>query len=412
MKKFRILALALALVLCFSMLGACSGDTNGSADGKATEGATADAENTDTGSGEPINLGVLAPLTGDVAQYGIAVNNGVKLYIKQVNAAGGVNGKQITLIPYDEEGDATNAITGYNSLVDQGVTAIIGSVTSTPTIAVVSEAFADNMPMITASATAAGVTYDEGSGTVYTNMFRSCFIDPFQGEKMATFAVEELGAQTAAVLYDTGDDYSLGVMEAFVETAKALGLEIVAREGYPNGSMEFQSQLTNIAAQNPDVLFAPVYYEDVALIAQQAASAGVTAPMMGVDGWDTVLSVIRDASLLEGAYYCSGYSAQDDSALVQSFLSDYEAEYGETPNMFAAQGYDAAMVLIAALEQAESQGLAAGSDAYKQAVIDAMAATDMTCVTGSITYDEYNNPQKTAFIINITGGSATLWGQF
>jgi len=270
------------------------------------------------------------------------------------------------------------------------------------------------MPMITASATAAAVTYDEESGTVYTNMFRSCFIDPFQGEKMAAFAFEQLDAKTAAVLFNTGSDYSIGLKEAFEAKAAELGLEIVAVEGFADGAKDFQSQLTNIAAKGPDVLFVPDYYETIALVAQQAQSAGlVDAAMLGGDGWDAVLTVMPDdKSSIEGSYYCSGYSTEDPDPAVQNFLAAYKAVYNEEPNMFAAQGYDAAMILIAALEKAEATGSDAGSDAYKTTVIEAIKATDMDCVTGHVVYNEYNNPEKSAVIINITDGEAKFWGTY
>ena len=160
------------------------------------------------------------------------------------------------------------------------------------------------------------------------------------------------------------------------------------------------------------MLFVPDYYSVVALVAQQASAAGLTATMIGADGWDSVLDVVTDASLLEGAYYCSGYSIQDTSEAVQTFVKNYQAKYNTTPNMFAAQGYDAAMIMYAALAKTEEQGLDAGSDEYKAALIDALNATDMDCVTGHVTYDEFNNPEKTAAIINIKGGEATFWGKY
>lgn len=396
MKKFRVLSLALVLVACLSLLAGCSsGNSENNGD-----------------SGKTIKVGVLAPLTGNVAEYGIAVRDGAKLYIDQVNANGGVNGKTIELIEYDEEGDSTKAVTGYSSLVDKGITALIGDVTSLPTLAVAPEAYKDNMPMISASATAEGVTYDAETDTIYTNIFRSCFIDSFQGAKMASFAYENMSATTAAVLFDTGDDYSIGLKDAFIAKCEELGVEVLSEQGYATDSVDFQSQLTNIAAQNVDVLYVPVYYKDVSLIAQQAKSAGVTATLIGGDGWDTVLDVISDTSLLEGSYYCSGYSTIDTSEAVQNFLSDYKDSYDSVPNMFAAQSYDATKILVAALEKAESQKLEAGSDDYKQAVIDAMGATDMDCVTGHITFDEYNNPQKDAAIINVVNGEASFWGNY
>lgn len=421
MKKLRILSLLVASVLSVSMLAACGGSGSGSAAESAAPAAGDSAAPAGEGGDEPaapavsggsIRVGILAPLTGDVAQYGIAVSNGAKLYLEQVNEAGGVNGKTVEIAEYDEEGDPAKAVTGYNYLLDEGVTAIIGDVTTAPTLAVVPEAQADNMPMITASATAAAVTVNEETNEVYQNVFRSCFIDPFQGEKMAAFVAEKLAGKTAAVLFNTGSDYSVGLKDSFVSKAAEVGLEIVATEGYSDGAVDFQSQLTNIASKNPDALFLPDYYNTVALVAQQASSAGLETAMIGVDGWDTVMSVVTDPSLLEGAYYCSGYSAEDTTEAVQQFLSDYKARYNEEPNMFSAQGYDAAMILVAALEKAEAAGLEAGSGEYKQAVIDAMKATDMECVTGHVTYNEFNNPEKTAVIINITGGAAKFWGKY
>ena len=410
MKKFActLLALMLALV-CFA--GCSSAPAQQPADsGSNTPAAPADPA-APAASSETIKIGLLAPLTGAVAEYGQAVANGARMYIEELNAAGGINGKQIETIEYDEEGDPAKAVTGYNSLVDQGVTAIIGDVTTAPTVAVVVESQADNMPMITASATAASVTLAE-DGTIYENMFRSCFIDPFQGSKMASFASEKLSAKTAAVIFNTGSDYSIGLSDSFQEQAATLGLELVAIESYADGATEFQSQLTNIAAKNPDVLFVPDYYSVVALVAQQANAAGLSAAMLGADGWDTVLDVVSDSALLEGAYYCSGYSIQDTSEAVQTFVNNYKAKYDATPNMFAAQGYDAAMILFAAVAKAEEQSLTAATDEYKAAIIAAMNATDMDCVTGHVTYDQYNNPEKTAAIINITGGEAAFWGKY
>ena len=394
MKRFvtKMVAVVLAVVFVMSF-AACSGKK---------DSAT-------------IKVGVLAPLTGGVAEYGNAVNNGIVQFVEELNAKGGVNGKQIELVTYDEEGDPVKAVTGYNYLVDQGVVAIVGDVTTAPTIAVVAESQADGMPMITASATNAAVTCEMKDGAVvrvYENMFRSCFIDPFQGSKMAAFAVDELKAKTAAVLYNVGSDYSGGCAQSFQETAKAKGLEVVAVESYADGAVDFQSQLTNIAAKAPDVLFVPDYYNVVALVAQQAFAAGSKATMLGSDGWDSVLDTISDPSLVEGAYYCSGYSEEDTREAVQTFVKNYKAKFGATPNMFAAQGYDAAMILCAAIEKAEASGAKAGTDEYRKAIIAAMKATDMDCVTGHVAYDQYNNPEKSAAIITFEGGKAKFWGNY
>lgn len=362
---------------------------------------------------DEIVIGWLGPQTGDVAQYGLAVQAGVDLYVDQLNAAGGINGKTVRVEYYDEEGDPVKAVTGYGDLLDRGAVAIIGDVTTDPCAAVVTASQADNTPMITASATAVSITYDEETDTVYSNMFRSCFIDPFQGVTMANFAANELGAKTAAVLYDNGSNYSVGVYENFIAQCKENGIEVVADESYASGTVEFTGQLTNIASTNPDVLFLPVYYSDVAIIAPQAEQAGITATMLGVDGWSTVLDAVTDPALVEGAYYCSGYSVESTDELIQKFLADYqEANDGAIPGMFDAQGYDAAWILCDAIAVAEQSGAEYGTPEYGQAIIDAMAATDGDFVTGHVTYDDHNDPQKTAFILNLVDGEEKYWGSY
>jgi branched-chain amino acid transport system substrate-binding protein len=386
-KKFRILAVMLVSALLVSSLASCGG----------------------TSASGAVKVGILAPLTGDVAQYGIAVSNGAKLYLDEFNAKGGL---QIEYVEYDEEGDPAKAVTGYNHLVDQGITALIGDVTTTPTLAVVEVAKADNMPMITASATAASVTYDAESDAVNGNVFRSCFIDPFQGTKMASFVQEKLSAKTAAVLFCSEDDYSIGLKDSFVEQAGRIGLEVVSTEAFAKGATDFQAQLTNIAAKAPDVLFISYYYGDVALAAAQAKEAGVSATLIGADGWAGIMEVLTDPGVIEGAYYCSGYSSDDTTPAVQEFIKSYQAKYGEVPNMFAAQGYDAAKVIVNAVQKAVDAKLQPGSAEFKQAVIDNLKATSLDCVTGHITYDEYNNPEKDAVIINVKGGVETFWGKY
>lgn len=414
-KAKKLLAMLMALTMIFALCAGCGSSSNAPAETETSENnaPAAAGEEAAADAGE-IVIGWLGPQTGGVAQYGLAVQYGVDLYVEQLNAAGGINGKPVRVVYYDEEGDTTKAITGYNSLVDSGVVAIIGDVTTGPCTAVVAESQNDNMPMITASATAASITYNEETDTVYTNMFRSCFIDPFQGTTMANFASEVLGASTAAILYDNGDTYSTGVYEYFAAQCAELGIEIVATESYASGSVDFSGQLTNIANADPDVLFLPVYYNDVALIAAAAASAGVDATLLGVDGWSSVLDVVTDPSQVEGAYYCSGYSTEDTSELIQAFLADFAAKYGadEVPNMFSAQGYDAAWILCDAITAAEEAGVAYGTDEYSEAIIAAMAATDGDYVTGHVSYDEHNDPQKTAAILNITDGAETFWGSY
>jgi len=395
MKKNRILALSVAVVLMIALLAGCGTGQPGSGAGN--------------GEGEVL-IGVLAPMTGPVAQFGMAVHQGLSLYIEQFNARGGL---QIRFETYDEEGDIVNAVVGYNHLVDQGVTAIIGAVTSGPTMAVVPLAYEDNMPMITASATHAGVTFNAAENRVFTNMFRSCFIDPFQGQKMAEFAVEVVQAQTAAILFNNEVDYSIGLKEAFEARAAELGLEVVAVEAFQVGTIDFRGQLTNIAATNPDVLFVPAYYQDIALVGPQHIGAGLQdTVLLGADGWATTIEFMEEPHSLNGAFFLTGFSSDVQDDRVQQFITDYQEAFGEMPNMFAAQAYDAAMILISAIELALADGHEAGTTEFKAAVIANMSATDLTGVTGHVTFDSYNNPQKTAVILEVVNGEETFWGYF
>ena len=263
------------------------------------------------------------------------------------------------------------------------------------------------MPQVTASATATGVTVIDPAdpeSEIRPNVFRACFIDPYQGEKMANYAVEKLSAKTAAVFYQTGNDYSEGLMNAFVEKAAELGLEIVDTEAFAEGDKDFKAQMTNIAAADPDVVFAPIYYAEAGLAITAARAAGCDAVFMGGDGFGSVKNY-ASAEDLEGSVYCSGYAPGTDS--VKQFEEDYKAAYNvdEIPNMFAPLAYDAAMLLCEGLKAAEEQGPTAGTDEYKQAVIDAIKNMNGTeGITGSYSFDEYNNPIKPVAIIELTGG--------
>lgn len=399
MKKFLSIALVLVLIIgCFAACG-----NKATTDDKAA-GESAAPES--TASGETIKVGIIGCHTGEYAQYGLGVKNGATLYIDQLNANGGINGKQVEIVAYDNKGDNQEAINAFNRAVDEGITALIGDVLTGNTIAVVGEAYPLNMPMITASATAAAVTYDEETDTVYSNVFRTCFIDPFQGEKMAKYASEKLGAKTAAVIYETGNDYAVGVKDAFIATCKEAGIEVVDEEGYATGDVDFKSQLTTIASKNPDVVFCPNYYEDDGLIITQAREVGVKATFIGADGMSGV-SAYASAADLEGTVYCSGYAPASTEA-VKAFEAAYTEKFGaDTLNMFAATAYDAAMVLCNALQVAEEAGLKAGTDEYKQAVIDAIRdnSGELEGITSKgYTFDDHNNPVKDACIMKLEGG--------
>lgn len=381
MKKLTAIALCLAMLLM---------------------GVSAFAEDAGT-----INIALIANTTGDYAQYGIPVRNGAMLYIDQLNAAGGINGKQIQVFEYDDKADGIETVNAFNLALENNISAVIGSVLTGATIALSDATYEVNVPQITASATAAGVTVidpEDPESEVRTNVFRSCFIDPFQGEKMADYTVNKMGAKTAAVLFETGSDYSEGLKDAFVAKAEELGLEIVATEAFATGDRDYRAQMTNIAAQNPDVVFCPIYYGEAGLAITQARQVGITATFLGGDGFGGIKDYAT-AEDLEGSVYCSGYAPGTES--VAQFEADYEATYGEpVPNMFAPLAYDAAMLMCQALKAAEDAGLSAGTPEYHQAVIDALKASDgVEGITGTYTFDEFNNPIKSAAIIQLQGGA-------
>lgn len=343
---------------------------------------------------DEIVIGGISPLTGPVSVYGIAMRNGADLYVKQINERGGVLGSQVRIEWLDDKHDPTEAVNAYYRLSDmQGIAAILGPVTSAPVLAVIEPAGDDGIPLLTPTGTADGIT-EEG----ISNIYRACFKDSFQGIVMAIFAAKSLGAETVAVLYDNTSDYSDGIAESFVAKAEELGLEVVANEAGVAGSGDFKAQLTNIAASGPDALLVPMYYSDVALIAQQVHEIGIEAPLLGVDGWDGVLDVVEDSSLLDGYYFCNHYAADEDSENVTAFRAAYEESVGEVPNAFAALGYDGIAILLNAIELA-------GTNDW-EAVNAVLSETSYEGVTGTIKYDENGDPANKAGVISILEGGA------
>lgn len=399
---------AAGLTVTAAALTACGGSDSSSSTAASASSAASVAGT--AASGDAITIGVMGPLSGEVSVYGLAVVNGAMLYLDKVNAEGGINGKQLNVIKLDEKGDASEAVNCFNRMLDEGIVGLIGDVTTTPTEAVVAESQDYNMPMVTASATAEAVTYDAETDTVYTNVFRSTFIDPFQGVKMADYAIKEMGVTKAAILYQTGNDYSEGLYENFEAEFTALGGEVVDVEAYAAGDVDFNAQLTSIAAAAPEVVWCPNYYEDVGQILTQARAQGISVPFIGGDGWDGVKSYASAADLA-GCFFCANYAA----GASEEFESAYKAAYGEEyPNGFAPLGYDAAVTLCVGLQAAEDAGLdpVADEDAYKQAVIDGIKGATVVGVTGTFTFDEHNNPVKTASIITFEDGVPTLVEQF
>ncbi len=396
MKKLLSFVLVVALLLTVAACGSSKKPSDPSAPAE-TGGALPDE----------IIIGGLAPLKGNVAQYGIASNNGTTLAVHELNEAGGILGKKIKYIAYDEQGDSTAATIAYERLVNEdGIIALIGDITTVPTIAVAQKAAEDNIPMITPTGTGAAIT-EAGK-----NIFRACFTDPYQGELMANYAKEKLGAETVAVLYDTGDDYSKGVADAFWDSAEALGMTRTDKEGYQSGSTDFNAQLTKIKAGDPDVVMVPGYYGDGAMILTQARELGITAKFLGSDGWDGLLVQVdvSNYSVLNDAFYCTQYSLREPGEELQRVMEAYESFYadsdpkGEYLNMFAILGYEAMHIMAAAIE-------AAGSvDA--DAIVEALSNLDYDGVSGKIAYKGGQDPAREAYIVEFVDGDEVMRGVY
>lgn len=339
-----------------------------------------------------VKIGGLAPLTGSLAIYGLTTTNGAELAVKEINANGGINGKQIDYIVLDTKGDATESVMAYNKLVDDKVAAVIGDITSKPTVAVAEIAAQDNMPMITPTGTQVDIT-EAGP-----NVFRVCFTNPYQGTVLATLAKERFDAQTAGILVNNSSDYSDGIAKAFTEQAEKLGINITVKEGYADGDRDFRAQLTKISTVNPDVLLIPEYYEQASLIAAQAREMGVKSIFVGSDGWDGISKTLDETAykVIENSYFTNHFSMQDESPKIQNFIKAYKDTYKEDPSAFSALGYDAVYMMKEAIEKAGST--------EKQAIVDALKGIEYDGITGYLTFDENNNPVKAVTILKIQNG--------
>ena len=402
MKKVLSMLLAATMLL---MLAACGGSASSAAPAASTPAAGSEAAAGSTPAattGGEIVIGGIGPITGDAAQYGIAVNNGVMLAVDEINAAGGILGSQIKYQHYDDQHDPTAATTAYDRLLNEdGMVALVGAVTTAPTMAVAQRAAQDGIPMITPSGTGAAITQ------VGDDIFRACFTDPYQGELMAHYAQEKLGATTVAVLYETGSDYSKGVADAFNETAQELGMTVTSMEGYQTGTTDYNAQLSKIKEGNPDVVMAPSYYGEAAMILGQARDLGITSKFVGPDGWDGLLNQIDKSNVqaLNGAFYCTQFPFNEPGAELKRVVDAYTAEFGdEYLNMFAMLGYEAMHMMAAAIENAGSTD--------SEAIVKAMQNLVFEGLAGPINFKGGNDPERTTFIIEFEDGAEKLRGEF
>ncbi|MDR1929392.1 MAG: ABC transporter substrate-binding protein [Treponema sp.] len=335
---------------------------------------------------DTVAIGAVLPLSGQVAFYGTESRDGVLLAIEQINAAGGLLGKKLTLIAEDDEGDSAKSVNAFTKLTRRDkVSYVIGSSTSGATQSMTALAQRSKVVLISPSATNTAVT------RAGNYIFRACFIDPFQGVVGADFAFDTLKARRAAVLYDAGADYNTGLADSFKAQFKKNGGQIVADEAYQTGDVDFKAQVTRIKAANPDLVYLPNYYNDVALQAKQLRAQGIRSPLLGGDGWDGLVDNAGDEAL--NGFWSSGFAADTTDPRGQTFVKAFEAKFKRTASQFAALGYDT-MMLIA-------NGIKAAGTFDTVKVKDAMAKLNGPYVTGNIRFDSNRDPIKGAAILEI-----------
>jgi branched-chain amino acid transport system substrate-binding protein len=344
---------------------------------------------------DEIVVGHYASMTGAEATFGQSTDNGIRMAIDEINAAGGVLGKKFKLITYDDKSDAREAATAVTRLVtNDRVTAVVGEVASKLSLEGAPICQQNGVPMITPSSTNPKVT------EVGDMIFRVCFIDPFQGFVCAKFARENLKAQKAAILYDQSQTYSVGLQAEFEKSFTKLGGQIATKEAYQKGEQDFTSLLTSIRSTKPDIIFLPGYYNDVGTIASQARKLGITVPLLGGDGWESPILAKIAGDAINGCFYSNHYSPQDPSPRVQEFIQKYKKLNGNTPDSMAALAYDATQILRDAINRAGSlSGTAIAAQLAK--------TKDFDGVTGKITIDEHRNAVKSAVILEMKNGVPT-----
>lgn len=323
-------------------------------------------------------IGGIGPTTGATAIYGTAVKNGAQIAVDEINAAGGINGKQIEYRFEDDQNDAEKSVNAYNTLKDWGMQMLVGTTTTAPCIAVAGKTASDNMFQITPSASAPDVL-SSGNG----NIFQVCFTDPNQGIASAQYIAENKLAKKIGIIYDSSDVYSSGIEEKFEAEAKDKGLQIVSKAAFTADSKtDFGTQLQKAKDAGADLLFLPIYYQEASIILKQADTMGYKPKFFGVDGMDGILTVENfDTKLAEGVMLLTPFAADAKDKAVQNFVKTYKEKYKDTPNQFAADSYDAVYALKAAIEESKATPDMSASDMC-DALKGAMTKIKMQGLTG------------------------------
>lgn len=347
-------------------------------------------------STEPLKIALLVPLSGPVPTFGISGRDGAMLAIEEWNAKGGVLGRKIEPIIEDSQCTPDPAVNAANKVIDTDkVKYIVGETCSSATIPVTEITEEKGIVQITPTSTNETVTLN-ADGSTKKFVFRACFIDPFQGLVMAKFANEK-GLKTAFIMFDQGNDYVRGLAEAFEKAFTELGGQVVGKETYTSQDTDFSAILTKVAESKAEILYLPDYYNIVNLVGAQAKEKGVTAVMMGGDGWD---SADLDLKAAEGGFFSNHYAPDDTRPIVQNWVANYKAKYDSVPDALATLGYDATNILLASIEKA-------GVDDPAK-VAEAMAGIEWEAVSGKVTFDDHHNPIKSAAVLQVKDGKVSF----
>ncbi len=381
----KLLSLLAAGMLFAALTGGCGGSDSGGAD-------------------KTVKVGGLLEMTGGSASFGISSKNGIDLAFKDINAKGGVlGGKKLELVVADTKSEASEATNGMQKLISQdGVAAVIGPNQSSAVIAASAINNGAKVLGITPMGTNPDITVNPADGKTRAYNYRACFIDPFQGTVMASFAYNDLGVRKAAVLVDNTSDYSKGLAKFFTENFANKGGSVVIEEAFLQKDTDFKSTLTKIKVANPDFIYIPGYYQEVGLIIKQARELGINVPIAGGDGWDSAkLPEIAGKAALNNTYFSSLYSSDEASEMNKKFVEEYQKEYNTKPDVFAALAYDSALLVAKAIEDAKS--------AEPAKIAEAMSKiSGFKGVSGDVVFDEQHNPIKSAVIIEYVDGAQTF----
>lgn len=391
-KVLAILLVAVLSLCCFAACGNNGGtDTTTAAGDTTAANAGNDGENYAAKNTEYF-IGATGPLTGDAAQYGISVQQGAQLAVEEINANGGLNGKNFKFDIKDDKAAAADAATGYDTLYEAGMQASLGSVTSGSADSFAGRAVEDNVFFMTPSASAANVIADR------SNAFRICFGDPDQG----VLAAEELSKnyEKIGAIYDTSDPYSAGIFEAFEGKMKELGKDFNTQTFDAENKKDFSTQVE--ALKDCDVIFVPIYYTEAGLIAKAASAKGSDAVIFGCDGLDGVAEQI-DSSVKNKVSYITPFDVNSEDAKVSAFVKAYQEKYGVAPDQFAADGYDAVMVIFEAMKKAGVDDVTISPSALCDILVKTITAEDFSFegVTGKMTWDASGAPTKVPTIVEL-----------